>query len=368
MELKLIELIRTNAPIFYIELDAEGIITRTNEFTTSLLGRNPTGLHYREVIVDFTESVDIQRLSEDPTLSHRMSVSTSSNLPQDFQCTVLSSKGGYLIIGSSDYQEFASVQKQILKLNQQLGNTTRELQKSNAELARLNKMKNEFLGIATHDLRNPLGLIMTFSEFLIDETGDQLSEEHNYYLQKIHSSCDYMKQLVDDYLDVAKIESGKIELNLQHRNIATIVKQVISVANLQSKKKSIELHVEQDQDIPPVELDPEKVEQVLRNIITNAIEHSNEHSSINLRTYLLKDTIRIEVEDHGVGIPEKDIPILFNPFEKKSSKKTGGEKSTGLGLVIARKIIEAHQGEIRVDSKEGAGTSFKILLPLSHKE
>ncbi|MDZ7794220.1 MAG: HAMP domain-containing sensor histidine kinase [Spirochaetia bacterium] len=368
MNLKLIEHIRTNAPILYIELDSKGYIDMVNEFTTQLVGKNPSGLHYREVIIDFTESIDIQALSQKPENSHRISISNSSNLPIDFQCAFLFMNDRYLIIGSTDYQEFAIVQKEILNLNQQLSNTTRELHKSNAELSRLNKMKNEFLGMATHDLRSPLGLIMTFSEFLIDETGENLSEEHNYYLQKIHSSCYYMRQIVDDYLDVTKIESGNIDLNIQFTNIPKIIEQVISVAEIQAKKKSIELIVKQDADIPQIELDPEKIEQVLRNIITNAVDHSNEHSSVFLRTKLVDNSIHIEIEDHGVGIPNKDLPILFNPFERKTSRKTGGEKSTGLGLVIARKIIDAHKGEIKIESKEGEGTTIKILLPITNKE
>jgi len=140
------------------------------------------------------------------------------------------------------------------------------------------------------------------------------------------------------------------------------------LVGVKARKKNIEITVTQDPTLPRLIVDGPKMQQVLINLLSNAIEHSYPGSSVALRTRRADDMVVIEVEDHGVGIAKDDISRLFNPFEKKKSSKTGGEKSTGLGLTISQRVVTRHGGKIWVESELGKGATFFVALPLQPPE
>ena len=252
---------------------------------------------------------------------------------------------------------------EISRLNNELVTMQREMAKKNAELERLNALKNQFLGMAAHDLRNPLYLIMNFSEMLLEDTRAVLSPEQSGYLEKVIGTSKFMNQLVNDFLSVALIESGTFSLNLDVVDFSEIVKHVVALTGIKARDKNIQLVVTQDPALPRVIVDGPKIQQVLTNLVSNAIEHSYPASSVELRATYADPEVIIEIEDHGVGIAEEDLEHLFNQVRKKQSPKTGGEKSTGLGLAISHKIVKAHNGEITVTSAVGQGSTFRVILP-----
>ena len=261
-------------------------------------------------------------------------------------------------------QKESTLYDELGRLNNELANLQRELTKKNIELEKLNEEKNRFLGIAAHDLRNPLNAIQMYSEFLSDEASEVLTPEQIEFVSIIHSSSQFMLRLVNDLLDVAKIESGKLELNLARTDLIDLIQHNVTLNNTMASKKNISIDFQYDQDIPETLVDTAKIEQVLNNLIVNAIKFSNEGSVINVKVARSGKEAVISVKDQGQGIPANEIDKLFKPFQRTSVRSTGGEDSTGLGLAIVRKIVMGHQGQVWVESEVGKGSTFYVALPL----
>ena len=352
------------APVFYVELDTQGVIRESNPYTETFVGRKLAGTEFRRILVDFTGAIDPFSTSQQEPATRMINIATHTGLPQSLVCSFFPLGDGVLVVGATDIEEQERFRREILSLNQQLGNLTRELQQANAELARLNELKNQFLGMATHDLRKPAGLIATFGEFLRDEAGNALSPEHLTFVERILDSSRFMQKLIDDFLDVAMIESGHLRLDREPTDVCTLVEHAKSIVALQARRKGVHLKIDCDTSVGRASLDGPKMEQVLMNLVGNAIEHSDAGSKVEVRVKRESTTLMIEVEDHGQGIPADALKRLFSPYERVGVRKTGGEKSTGLGLVISRKVVESHGGRIGVDSRPGFGATFRVAIPM----
>ena len=238
-----------------------------------------------------------------------------------------------------------------------------QLSDKNAELERLNEQKNRFLGIAAHELRSPLQFILAYSEFLVDEASDALTDRQMQFLSIIRSSSEFVVRLVNDLLDVAKIDAGKLELNPDSTDLVALVRENVSLNQTLAAKKDVQIRLE-DEMLPPVVLDPDKMVQVLNNLINNAVKYSPPGTTIRVRLGREDDHVHLSVQDSGPGIPADDLKRVFQPFETTKLKGPDGEKGTGLGLAIAKKIVEGHGGTIWVQSETGQGASFHVTLPI----
>ncbi len=246
-----------------------------------------------------------------------------------------------------------------LKLfNQQL-----ELEEKNRALIKLNEEKNYFLGVASHDLRNPLGNIIMLTGFLKDELKGKVQIENIDYTDIIINSGMQMLDLLNNLLDISKIESGNMELVLKEHNMLDLIIRTINENHLNAKQKNINLYYSSSADIKPFKMDSMQIMQALNNLVSNAIKYSKNNSNVEIVAELMENHILLSVIDQGQGIPENEIKEVFVPFKKTSTKSTAGEKSTGLGLTIVKKVIEAHGGEIGVKSELGKGTTFYFTLP-----
>jgi signal transduction histidine kinase len=250
------------------------------------------------------------------------------------------------------------------KLNNELANLQREISKKNVELEKLNEEKNRFLGMAAHDLRNPLHAIQMYSEFLLDETRALLGQEHRSFLEIIHSSSQFMLRLVNDLLDVAKIESGKLVLEIAPTDLVELVNKCGETNNVLASRKNISVTFELCDSIPELLLDASKIEQALNNLISNAVKFSEFGSRVVVKMSSTPEEVTISVIDEGPGIPEHELGKLFQPFQRTSVKSTGGEESTGLGLAIVKKIVLGHNGRVWVESQPGKGSAFFMALPI----
>jgi signal transduction histidine kinase len=255
-----------------------------------------------------------------------------------------------------DYDELS-------RLNNELATAQRELAKKNAELARLNDQKNQFLGIAAHDLRNPLDVILTYSRFLLEDAGGKLDPQHIRFINTIRSSSSFMLRLVEDFLDISKIEAGRLDLDFARVDLAALVRRNVELHRVLAEKKKIEIDLEEEGGEVALVLDAAKIEQVLNNLIGNAVKFSPPGSRVFVQVTGNGEGAGIAVRDQGPGIPEDELDRLFRPFEKTSVRSTGGEKGAGLGLAIAKSIVHGHRGEIRVESKVGEGAAFHVSLP-----
>ncbi len=250
----------------------------------------------------------------------------------------------------------------ILKMVEQ----QQEIIRKNNELAALSKEKNNFLGMAAHDLRSPLASMLMFSEFMEEELTGKGEEKVNMLIDIVKNSSRHMLNLIDELLDISKIEAGHLVLELHEANLDALIAKIVERNKMIADKKNIRLNYQSELPGLITSFDPNRMEQVLENLISNAIKYSGHGTATNISLKKQDGFAWISVKDQGQGIPEAEILKLFKPFQTaKSVRTTGGERSTGLGLVIVKRIVEAHQGEIHVSSVLGKGSDFYFSLPIA---
>ncbi len=258
----------------------------------------------------------------------------------------------------------SALYEDLSQLNNELATLQREMAKKNIELEQVNALKNELLGMAAHDLRNPLGVIQNYSDFLEADAGPQLSDEHRAFIATIKRTSRFMLGLVDDLLDVTTIEAGRLTLDRQPSDLGRLLADNVTLNRTLAARKNISIALATSvQPLPMVTLDAHRIEQVLNNLIGNAMKFSPPGSHVAVSAEATADSVTIRVTDQGPGIPAADLPNLFKPFTKATARGTAGEKSTGLGLAIVGKVVAAHGGRIWVESEVGKGASFVVSLP-----
>jgi len=253
--------------------------------------------------------------------------------------------------------------EELAHLNSEMSAIQRELAKRNAELAHREIEKNQLIGFVAHDLRNPLGVINGYADLLLEDE-DLSAEERRQYLEGIARSGQTVLRMVKDLLDLVKIESGELSMDLSDSAIADVVLSHIELNQMKAQIKRIALRGEVEA-APAVRIDAVRIGQVLDNLLTNAIKFSKPGGEVTVRVDRSDGFVVIEVADQGVGMPAEEIGNLFQPFGRTSAQPTGGESSTGLGLAIAHRIVAAHKGRIEVESILGAGTKFRVFLPIA---
>ncbi|MBK7682650.1 MAG: hybrid sensor histidine kinase/response regulator [Bacteroidetes bacterium] len=239
-----------------------------------------------------------------------------------------------------------------------------EIEYKNVELNKLNEEKNYFLGMASHDLRNPLGNIITFANFIEDEAAISLSEEHKNYLKIIINTSRGMMELLDNLLDISRIESGEIMGKQVDFNVKDFIISCVNQTKNSADKKNIQLGFSIGDSVKSIHGNQVQLSQVLINLISNAIKFSHAKTSVEVTADILDGQVVIKVTDQGQGIPESEQSKVFDAFTKTSVRSTAGEGSTGLGLNIAKKLIESHGGKIWLTSKKGKGSTFAFSIPL----
>ncbi|HEX8560430.1 MAG TPA: HAMP domain-containing sensor histidine kinase [Pyrinomonadaceae bacterium] len=259
----------------------------------------------------------------------------------------------------------AAVYEELTRLNNELAAAQRELAKKNAELARINAQKNQFLGLAAHDLRNPLDVINVYSGFLLDEAAARLSPEQLDFVGVIRRSSDFMLALIDDLLDVSKIEAGRLELELDAVDLRALAGRNVELNRRLAERKKINILFTAAEDVPPLRLDASKIEQVLNNLVGNAVKFSPRGATVEVALGRGEGGAGavILVRDEGPGVPADELDKLFKPFSRTRVRSTEGERSTGLGLAIVKRIVEGHGGSIGVESPPGGGATFAVRLP-----
>ena len=232
------------------------------------------------------------------------------------------------------------------------------------ELLELDRLKDRMLGMAAHDLRNPLGLVLGNLELLQAGLGGQLSPQGARLVHRAMHAAERMVVLVDELLDVSAIESGELVLNEAPLELGSWAAQLVDDQRVLASSKGIELVTELPGEPLRLVVDAHRLDQVLINLIGNAVKYSPPGTQTLVRVRPQGSEVWIEVEDEGPGIPEDEQHLLFEPFGRTSVRPTGGETSTGLGLAIGRRLIEAHGGSVEVDSAPGRGSLFRVRLPL----
>ena len=233
----------------------------------------------------------------------------------------------------------------------------------NKILIEVNDEKNRIIGITAHDVRNPLSSIFAFSDMLISEQKETLHPEVLAGLGLMRSASGDTLKILENLLDLSKIESGIIELKMQRLDYYSFVSSQITLYKILSGSKNIAIKLTAPSEKILVDFDEHYLSEVIGNLLSNAIKYSPVETEINVIISINKDKVLTEVVDQGKGIPHKEQVKLFNYFQTASSRPTGGEKSTGLGLAISKKIVLLHNGEIGLRSEVNNGAVFYYIIP-----
>ncbi|MDA3816138.1 MAG: HAMP domain-containing sensor histidine kinase, partial [Prolixibacteraceae bacterium] len=277
-----------------------------------------------------------------------------------------------LICGEVDTTGITQQNISLAKLNREVNNLQRQLikekkmlQATNAKLEELNKSQNILLGTAAHDLRNPIATNFSLAELITDNKDDYSAEELTDFVELIKENSSYTLNLLNSLLDLSSIRTGKINLKIENCNYAEIVESCIKNNKAFAENKDIKIKFKpvSETESCNIDIDPIRLEQVLNNLISNAIKYSNPNTEVSVQLSCAGDNIKTEVKDQGMGIAPDEAKKLFNPFQTTSNKSTGGEKSTGLGLAITKKVIDLHNGQINVESEKGKGSNFYFTIP-----
>lgn len=245
-----------------------------------------------------------------------------------------------------------------------------QLSYTNEQLIRATHLKDEFLANMSHELRTPLNAILGMTEALQDEVFGDINEKQRRALETVERSGTHLLALINDILDVAKIESGQIELDCSLTSIQQLCESSLAFVRQQALKKGIQLRLELPPHLPPVILDERRIRQVLLNLLNNAVKFTLEGGEIRLIVSELSPEfpdesaeIRFAVQDTGIGISPENIQKLFQPFVQIDSALNRQYEGTGLGLALVKRIVELHQGQIALSSEVGAGSCFSFTLP-----
>jgi two-component system sensor histidine kinase/response regulator len=267
----------------------------------------------------------------------------------------------------STYENAIQKNQELIETNKKLTELHKEMARKNLQLQKLNEDKNKFLSMAAHDIRNPVGLILSYSQLILEDYGENLKDDVQEFIGIIRRSADFVLKLLTDLLNVAVIEAGgELKLSKEENDLVDIIKTSIVYNKIAAEKKSMKLNFITDIQELKFNFDKVKIEQVMHNLISNAIKYSYSNTEINVYLNVENSLAEVCVEDHGQGIPENEIQLLFKPFSKTSAKTTGGESSTGLGLNIVKKIIDGHGGKVWAESEVGKGSKFYFSLPLQN--
>lgn len=230
------------------------------------------------------------------------------------------------------------------------------------EERQLDKLRKDFIANVSHELRTPIAMLQGYSEAIVDDIAET-EEDKKEMASIIHDESLRMGRLVNDLLDLAKVESGRIQLNQEQVSLPLFVERIIRKFLGVAKEQQIHLRLHTEIQEEDTMFDPDRIEQVLTNLIDNAIRHTPNDGTVTLSLIELDKKYEFQVKDTGVGIDKEDLPFVFERFYKADKARTRGRSGTGLGLAIAKNIIQAHDGMIEVNSKKNEGTTFTFTIP-----
>jgi signal transduction histidine kinase len=237
-----------------------------------------------------------------------------------------------------------------------------EVEKELAQSA--DHLKSAFLATMSHELRTPLNSIIGFTGILMQERPGPLNIEQKKQLGMVQTSARHLLSLINDVLDISKIEAGQLKMSIQQFNLPEVIYKVIETIKPLADKKNLKLTVSIDKDVNEIFSDTLRVNQILLNLVNNAVKFT-EAGTINIRCFLVSSFIKIKITDTGIGIEKEKIENLFNPFVQVDTGLTRKHEGTGLGLSISKKLTEMLNGKIEVESIYGSGSTFTVMLPIN---
>jgi len=252
-------------------------------------------------------------------------------------------------------------------LQQKIANATKELRASNAVLRRLDEIKDEFISMASHQLRTPLTSVKGYLSMVLEGDVGKVSPSQKRLLDQAFMSSENMVHLINDFLNVSRIQSGKFVIDKTEVDLSKLVEEEVNGLRPNAIARNMKLIYKKPRKFPVIEIDEGKIRQVIMNFSDNAIYYSHENSSIIISLGIKGNEIRFTVKDTGIGVPESEKSKLFVKFYRAANAKVQRPDGTGVGIYLAKKVIDAHGGQIIFESVEGKGSTFGFRLPLPAK-
>jgi PAS domain S-box-containing protein len=235
----------------------------------------------------------------------------------------------------------------------------------NAKLAAedASRSKGEFLATMSHELRTPLNSIIGFSDMMLSGNVGDLNEKQAKYINHISTGGKHLLELINDILDLSKIEAGKMEIQYESFSVSDVIEEVTMLIAPLALKKNIDLNIQVEPQLGSINADKIKFKQILYNLASNAIKFTPEKGYVGITANLVENMLEISVTDNGIGISTKDLCRLFQPFQQLNSYMTREHEGTGLGLILVKKYVEMHGGSVWVESEVGKGSTFTYSIP-----
>jgi len=255
--------------------------------------------------------------------------------------------------------------KQLDARNEELKAQHQELIEKTEEAERATQAKSEFLAHVSHELRTPLNIIIGFSELMVDESTGEINDKQRQCLNDVLDSSHHLLNLINGVLDLSKIESGKMELELENITLDEVIEPLTRTMMpiLTSRQQSLDVEIEDG--LPPIRADKAKLKQVLFNLLSNAAWFTPDGGKLKIEASRNGDWCQVSVIDSGIGIKKEDQDKIFEPFYQLDNPPTREKGGTGLGLTLVKQIIEKHGEQIRVESEYGKGSRFIFTLPIA---
>jgi PAS domain S-box-containing protein len=252
----------------------------------------------------------------------------------------------------------------LARSNRELDRSSREVKEANQRLRELDEIKSHFISAASHELRTPLTSIKGYVESVLEDEVGPLNEQQKQFLGYVKIATDRLHRLLNELLDISKIESGQVRMSKSLTNLRNLLKEEVMIFKTQAQNKGIQMEIETEMSLREIYCDGDKIREVMDNLLSNAIKYTPQSGRIKIQAKNDERGVRIDVMDTGIGIAKDDLGRIFEPFQHiEKSGLEDEEESTGLGLTLVKRIVEAHDGTISVRSQQGNGSVFTVFLP-----
>ena len=255
------------------------------------------------------------------------------------------------------------LERRVKERTSELADVNKQLEERNREVEHANRMKSEFLASMSHELRTPLNAIIGFSDLLAEESAGPLSDKQRRFINHVSAGARHLMQLINDVLDVSKIEAGRIELNKTDFAVAEATLEVVSLITPLAESKGIRVDNTIQSNLN-VHADRIRFKQIFYNLLNNALKFTQEKGMVRIDAFDERDFVRFCVSDTGIGIPPEELHEIFDEFHQVGGTTKNVNQGTGLGLTITKRLVELHGGRIWAESKLDCGSQFNFTIPV----